>query len=111
MAKQLFDHLNEIYFFDKFRSAQRPGFNSETVLLKVVNDSVIDINTENLVLLDLSAAFNTINHEVLLNCLQTTNSMKIKRYPTYKTGDGFNTVDCIISKKFIVNHLVRRWKK
>ena len=74
IAEQLLDHLNENSYLDKFQSAYRPGFSCETALLKVVNDSLIDINTGNLVLLvllDLSAAFDTINHEFLLNRLKS----------------------------------------
>ena len=73
VAEQLLTHLNENSYLDKFQSAYRPGFSCETALLKVVNDALIDINAGNLVLLvllDLSAAFDTINHELLLNRLR-----------------------------------------
>ena len=75
IAEQLLQHLNTNSYLDKFQSAYRPGFSTETALLKVVNDSLININNGNLVLLvllDLSAAFDTINHDLLLNRLNSS---------------------------------------
>ena len=56
-----------------FFSIYRPGYNTETVLLKVVNDLLVRINEGKLsvlVLLDLSASFDTIDHAILLYRLQ-----------------------------------------
>lgn len=78
IAAQLLDHLNENSYLDKFQSAYRPGFSTETALLKVVNDSLISLNSGDLVLivlLDLSAAFDTINHNLLLEKLKTTSGL------------------------------------
>ncbi|PVD35288.1 hypothetical protein C0Q70_06570 [Pomacea canaliculata] len=51
-------------------SAYRPGFSTETTLLRVTNDILCSVNSGNLVLLvllDLSSAFDTINHRLLLH--------------------------------------------
>lgn len=51
------------------QSAYRPGHNTEAALLKVMNDILCtsdDSNIPVITLLDLSAAFDTINHKSLL---------------------------------------------
>ncbi len=57
---------------DKFQSAYREGHSTETALLIVQNDILMELDKGKvvmLVLLDLSAAFDTIDHEFLLKRL------------------------------------------
>ena len=57
------------------QSAYRAGHSTETALLKVHNDILINMNNQKvtlLVLLDLSSAFDTVDHQVLLRRLQVT---------------------------------------
>ena len=54
-------------FVDNFQSAYKAGHSCETALLRVYNDIVTTIGKGNgamLVLLDLSAAFDTIDHDI-----------------------------------------------
>ena len=65
-----FLHLNDL--FPTFQSAYRPNHSTETALLRVQNDllrMVDDGNEAILVLLDFSAAFDTIDHGLLLERL------------------------------------------
>ena len=58
-----------------FQSAYRKLHCSETALLRIYNDLLLSIDKEqvsDLVLLDLSAAFDTIDHQILLTRLNTT---------------------------------------
>ena len=57
------------------QSAYRLGHSTETALLKIENDILAAMDNQRvtlLVLLDLSAAFETIDHQVLLNRLYVT---------------------------------------
>ncbi len=74
MAVQLVDHLLDNGLMDTFQSAYREGHSIEIALLRVQNDILMELDKGNivmLVLLDLSAAFDTIDHEILLNRLST----------------------------------------
>ena len=55
-----------------FQSAYRQHHSTETALLRVMNDILLKVNSQHitlLVLLDLSAAFDTVTHDVLLDRL------------------------------------------
>ena len=51
VAEQLLKHLKQNSYLDKFLSAYRDGFSTETDLLKVLIDTLVNINSGNLVLL------------------------------------------------------------
>ena len=64
--------VNRLY--PLLQSAYRQHHRKETALLKFKNDLLMNMNKEHvslLVLLDLSAAFDTIDHGILLSRLQT----------------------------------------
>ena len=73
---KLLSHLQENNFNNPFQSAFRAGHSTETVLLRIVNDNFIlsaldNDNISVLLLLDLSAAFDTTDHQILLSRLNS----------------------------------------
>ena len=73
MLKQLMDHCNENNLLPDFQSAYRKHYSTETSLLKIVNDIVWNFERQNIIIvvtLDLSAAFDTVDHNVLLTVLK-----------------------------------------
>jgi exonuclease III len=72
-ALQLVDHLQVNNLLDTFQSAYREYHSTETALLKVQNDILMHLDksdTVMLVLLDLSAAFDTIDHGILVKRME-----------------------------------------
>ena len=73
VASQIEGYLTTNGLFAKMQSAYRKHHSTETALLRVVNDihQAIDNKCEAvLVLLDLSATFDTIDHTILLDRLR-----------------------------------------
>ena len=78
VLKQLLVHLESNGLQNVFQSAYKKFHSTETALLKVFDDLINGIDTGSigfLNLLDLSAAFDTIDHGILLNRLQTSFGM------------------------------------
>ena len=73
VAKELNEHMAQNELMEKFQSAYRKGHSTETALLRVQSDILKAIDEGNaayLVLLDLSAAFDTIDHQILLTLMK-----------------------------------------
>ena len=72
LVNKVIDHLSANNLYNRFQSAYRPGHSTEAALLKIVNDLLLaldDGTVSLLALLDLSAAFDTIDHSILLHRL------------------------------------------
>ena len=73
VASRLLDHMVENELLESFQSAYRAGHSTETSLLRVHHDIVNGVDQKKdvfLVLLDLSAAFDTVDHDILLDFLR-----------------------------------------
>ena len=72
ILNQLWNHLKTNYLLPNYQSAYRAKHSTETVILNVC-DNILqnmekNINTA-MVVLELSAAFDTVNHKILLEVL------------------------------------------
>jgi len=72
VVKQLNDHIEKYGLQEPLQSAYRQNHSTETALVKVFNDLLCCMDTKQsvmLVLLDLSAAFDTVDHNIMLDRL------------------------------------------
>ena len=72
VAKQLVDHIHQHGLDNSYQSAYKSAHVTETALLSIKNYIHLSLSRGEataLVLLDLSAAFDTIDHSTLLGCL------------------------------------------
>ena len=77
--KQLTDHCNKYNLLPEYQSAYRKYYSCETSLLKLVNDALWAMENKLIIavtVMDLSAAFNTVSHELLLTVLKEQFAIK-----------------------------------
>jgi hypothetical protein len=88
VASQLTDHMSENNLFVPVQSAYRRNHSTETALLKVLNDMLISVDEGKgmiLVLLDLSAAFDTVDHNILIDRLSERLGIKEEALGWFKS--------------------------
>ena len=110
VASQVKTHLESCTLNNIFQSAYRSGHSTETALLGLKNDIHLSLSKglpTALILLDLSAAFDTIDHDLLLKRLSTEfgfNHTVSKWFSSYmfgrkqcvKVGDVVSDAICLL---------------
>ena len=97
-------------FFPFFQLAYRENHSTETALLKITNDIMLNMNKQRvtlLVFLDLSAAFDTVDQDILLNRLSTKFGIEgtvLKWFSSYLKGRSQRvSVHGTVSETFDLN--------
>ena len=73
VLKQFNEHCTRNNLIPDYQSAYRPNYSCKTALVKIVNDILWSMENQectNLMAIYLSAAFDTVNHVILLDVLQ-----------------------------------------
>ena len=73
MLKQLLAHCSKFNLIPDFQSDYRQNYSMETSLLRMLNDILWAMENQEItvvVILDLSAAFDTVDHDILLTVLK-----------------------------------------
>ena len=89
---QLREHIVQNNLAEKCQSAYRKHHSTETALLKIFNDILLNLDKRQIVylnLLDLSAAFDTLDHDVMIQRLRYTfgiNGIALKWFESYLTN-------------------------
>ena len=74
VSKQIGEYLMINDLYDYFQNSYRPGHSTETTLIKLTNDIIgylDDSEHAQLLLLDLSAAFDSLDHNILISRLNS----------------------------------------
>ena len=108
---QIHGHLVCNNLYPAAQSAYRRNHSTETALLKVMNDILLNMNKQHvtiLVLLDLSAAFDTVDHSILLNRLSSKlglNGTALAWFRSYLSGRSQRvSVRGAVSDKFDLHY-------
>ena len=90
----MFLQTNKVH--NKFQSGFRKGHSTETALVKVINDLRVSVDKKEvsvLLLLDLTAAFDTIDHKILIHRLEYwvgLSGTALSWFCSYLTGRKYN---------------------
>ena len=109
-----FTSVNQ-FFLHSFQSTYRSFHSTESTHLKIHNDIISSINNgvvTALILLDLSAAFDTVDHSILLSRLKSGSVSKIPvchgflRISTQDTISSYSTLSCGVPQGFVLGPLL-----
>jgi len=82
-------YLKDNHLLPDLQSAYRQHHSAETAVLRVLSDILLALDTGNLAmltLLDLSAAFDSVDHVTLLQRLQTSYGLTGEAIKSYLSG-------------------------
>ena len=85
--KQFIKHCNESSLLPYYQSAYRKNYSCETALVKLFDDILWSMEKQKvnlLVAIDLSAAFNTVDHDILIKVLKMTFNVHGKSLDWFK---------------------------
>ena len=94
------------------QSAYRECHSTETTLLRIMNDLLICIDNNNisiLSLLDLSSAFDTIDHSILLKRLEISYGIKKKALSWFSTYLSNRSQSVFINKQLVSSSSILHW--
>ena len=80
VLKRLTDHILCNNLHAQFQSAYKPNHSTETSLMRVHNDMLMGLDNKRgvvLIMLDLSAAFDTVDHSLLLGRMRSAGTIGI----------------------------------
>ena len=86
--QRLEEHLNEHSLHDPLQSAYREGHSTETAIMKISNDITGSLDIGGCVVLaslNLSAAFDTVDHDILLQRFQSVYGINATCYSWFKS--------------------------
>ena len=108
VLKQLLHHLDSNMLFNKFQSAYRRFHSCETAMAKITNDMLINLDNGSntfLIFLDLSAAFDLVDHSILLKRLEDKFSIGktvLNWFKSYLSDRNYSVkINCSISNGII----------
>ena len=103
VAQRLTSYMTDNNLHEYLQSAYTPGHSTETALVKVQNDILTSIDQHGiviLILLDLSAAFNTIHHDVLFSRMESTLGITGPALEWFRSYLGDHTLQVQIDDSF-----------
>ena len=91
VLNRLIDHVSRNNLQEKFQSAYKPNHSTETALMRIQNDILMTLDNKRgvlLFLLDLTAAFDTVDHTLLLACMRSAGVIGVahKWFESYLTS-------------------------
>ena len=108
IASQLTDYLDDNNILHPIQSAYTPRKSTETALTKITSDLLSTLDNTNgtiLVLLDMSAAFDTLDHDILLHRLSSIGitGLALQWFQSYLHG---RTSSVCINNNYSPSHMI-----
>ena len=109
-SRQVMNHVDSNYLGELLQSSYKRHHSTETALLKVKNDLLCSLDNNKavlMVLLDMSAAFDTVDHDILLDRLESKFCIKHMVKSWFSTYLRDRVTKESIDGDFSDNHIMR----